>query len=131
MIAEDILEWVATLPKWQQKLSYALIEKKRVTNEELDEIYEIFKIELALTEGDIAHYDIEERSYEAENYYDIKWRGVGNLRGVNRLKSGPVLSVSDGLTVVLGTAAALLLVSYCSVSRFSSSAARLKGRTLS
>ena len=43
MIAEDILEWVATLPQWQQKLSYALIEKKRVTNEELDEIYEIFK----------------------------------------------------------------------------------------
>lgn len=34
-------------------------------------------------------------------------------------------------TAVLGTAAALLLVSYCSVSRFSSRAARLKGRTLS
>ena len=32
MITEDILEWVATLPKWQQKLSYVLVEKK-VTEE--------------------------------------------------------------------------------------------------
>lgn len=102
MIAEDILEWVSTLPRWQQKLSYALIEKKRVTNEELDEIYEIFKVELSLTEGDLTRYDIEERTYETENYHDIKWRGVGNLRGVNRLKSGPILNVSDGLTVVYG-----------------------------
>jgi len=58
LITEDILEWVATLPKWQQKLSYVLVEKKKVTEEELEEIYEIFKVEMSLAEGDISNYDI-------------------------------------------------------------------------
>ncbi len=102
MITEDILEWVTTLPKWQQKLSYTLIEKKKITEEELEEIYEIFKVEMSLVEGDLSSYDIQERIYEAEESHDIKWRGVGNIHGVNNLKTGPVLYVSDGLTVVYG-----------------------------
>ncbi len=36
MITEDILDWVATLPKWQQKLSYALVEKKKVTENKME-----------------------------------------------------------------------------------------------
>lgn len=102
MITEDILAWVATLPKWQQKLSYTLVEKKKITEDELDEIYEIFKVEMSLSEGDLSSYDIQERAYETEESHDIMWRGVGNLHGVNKLKSGPVLNVSDGLTVVYG-----------------------------
>lgn len=102
MITEDILEWVATLPKWQQKLSYVLVEKKKVTEEELEEIYEIFKVEMSLAEGDISNYDIQEQTYENEDSHDIKWRSVGNIHGVNKLKTGPVLNVSDGLTVVYG-----------------------------
>ena len=62
MITEDILSWVATLPKWQQKLSYALIEKKTITEEELAEIYEIVKVEMSLAEGDLSSYEIKERT---------------------------------------------------------------------
>lgn len=102
MITEDILDWVATLPKWQQKLSYALVEKKKVTEEELEEIYEIFKVEMSLVEGNLSSYEIQEHTYEGEDTHDIKWRSVGNLHGVNKLKTGPVLNVSDGLTVVYG-----------------------------
>lgn len=102
MITEDILEWVATLPKWQQKLSYVLVGKKKVTEEELEEIYEIFKVEMSLTEGDISNYDIQEQTYENGDSHDIKWRSVSNIHGVNKLKTGPVLNVSDGLTVVYG-----------------------------
>lgn len=29
LVTEDILEWMATLPKWQQKFSYVLVEKKK------------------------------------------------------------------------------------------------------
>lgn len=102
MITEDILDWVETLPKWQQKLSYALVEKKKVTEEELEEIYEIFKVEMSLTEGDMSSYDIQEQTYDSEDSHDIKWRSVGNIHGVNKLKTGPVLNVSNGLTVVYG-----------------------------
>ena len=102
MITEDILEWVASLPKWQQKLSYDLVEKHKVTEEELEEIYEMFKVEMSLVEGDLSSYEIQEHMYENEDSHDIKWRSVGNLHGVNKLKTGTVLNVSDGLTVVYG-----------------------------
>ena len=45
MITEDILEWVATLPKWQQKLSYVLVEKKKVTEEEVENGAKKVKVE--------------------------------------------------------------------------------------
>lgn len=102
MITEDILEWVASLPKWQQKLSYILIEKQKITEEELREIYDIFKIEMSLVEGDLSKYDIQGHPHSVEEVHDIKWCGVEDLHGVNRLKKGAVLSVSDGLTVVYG-----------------------------
>lgn len=102
LITEDIFDWIATLPKWQQKLSYILVEKKKITEEELEEIYEIFKVEMSLAEGDLSSYDIQERDYESEEFHDIKWCGVGNLHGVNKLKTGPFLNVSDGLTVIYG-----------------------------
>lgn len=62
MITEDILEWVSTLPKWQQKLSYTLVDKKKITEDELDEIYELFKVEMSLSEGNLMSYDIQERA---------------------------------------------------------------------
>ena len=101
LATEDIFDWIATLPKWQQKLSYILVEKKKLT-EELEEIYEIFKVEMSLAEGDLSSYDIQERDYESEEFHDIKWCGVGNLHGVNKLKTGPFLNVSEGLTVIYG-----------------------------
>lgn len=102
MITEDILEWVGTLPKWQQKLSYTLIDKKNITEEELEVIYQLFKVEMGLSDGNLLNYNIQKQDYETEEAHDIKWRGVGNLHGVNKLKTGPVLCVSDGLTVVYG-----------------------------
>lgn len=35
MIADDISNWILTLPKWQQKLSYLIMEKKHISEEEL------------------------------------------------------------------------------------------------
>lgn len=102
MIVEDILNWVSTLPKWQQKLSYTLLEKKKVTEEELEKIFEMFKVEMSLLEGDLSNYDIQEWTYETEESHEIKWCGVGNIHGVNKLKTGSTLNVSDGLTVIYG-----------------------------
>ncbi len=46
MIVKDILEWIESLPKWQQQLGYLIFEKKHITEEELQNIYEVFKIEI-------------------------------------------------------------------------------------
>lgn len=102
MITEDILDWVATLPKWQQKLGYLIIEKKHVTEDVLKEIYDIFKIEMSLEKGDNLDDDMHTCVYKSDVFPDVKWQGVGNLHGVNRLKSGPGLNVSEGLTVIYG-----------------------------
>lgn len=102
MITEDILEWVATLPKWQQKLGHLIIEKKCVTEDELKKLYDIFKIEMSLEKGVLSDCDVYECAYVPDVFPDIKWKSVGNLHGVNRLKAGHRLSVSEGLTVVYG-----------------------------
>lgn len=102
MITEDILDWVATLPKWQQRLGYLIIEKKHVTEDELKEIYDIFKIEMSLEEGNNVDDNICTCVYKSDTFPNVKWQGVGNLHGVNRLKSGSGLSISEGLTVIYG-----------------------------
>ena len=48
MIADDISNWILTLPKWQQKLSYLIMEKKHISEEELNGIYDVFKTETKL-----------------------------------------------------------------------------------
>ena len=102
MITEDILEWISTLPKWQQKLSYAIVEKRHISEELLNEIYDIFKVEMQLESG-IIDAEVESHSMlMVDSVPDVVWQGVGDLHGVNRLKSGSELSVSRGLTVVYG-----------------------------
>ena len=53
MIADDISNWILTLPKWQQKLSYLIMEKKHISEEELNGIYDVFKTETKLQSGKI------------------------------------------------------------------------------
>ncbi|WMJ24340.1 AAA family ATPase [Paludicola sp. MB14-C6] len=102
MITEDILKWVATLPKWQQKLGHLIIEKKHVTEVELNEIYNVFKVENSLSIGKYFGDDIQLYKFETDAYPVVKWQGVKDLHGVNRLKSGVELYVSDGLTIIYG-----------------------------
>lgn len=102
MITEDILEWVATLPKWQQKLGYMIIEKKQITEDVLKEIYDIFKIEMKLEDGEILDDITYPCNIDADTPPTVIWKSVGNLHGVNKLKSGSELSVSEGLTIVYG-----------------------------
>ena len=102
MIADDISNWILTLPKWQQKLSYLIMEKKHISEEELNGIYDVFKTETKLQSGKISE-DIEKVcNVNLENSPNVIWQGVGNLHGVNKLKSNSELNVSSGLTVIYG-----------------------------
>lgn len=101
MILNDIMEWIASLPKWQQKLGYFLIEKKN-TEKELNEVYETFINEKIMNQGDSICITPPQTPQFSENSALTRWFSVGNLRGVNRLKTGPVLQVSEGLTIVYG-----------------------------
>jgi len=102
LITEDILKWISTLPKWQQKLGYLIIEKKHITEDDLKETYNIFKIEMKLEEGEIQDNTTHSCTTDLDIPPTVVWQGVGNLHGVNKLKSGSGLSISKGLTVVYG-----------------------------
>lgn len=102
MITDDILEWIPTLPKWQQKLSYLIIEEKHITEDILKEIYNLFKIEAKLEEGKIQDDVTYSCTIDVDSPPTVVWQGVGNLHGVNKLKSDSELNVSEGLTVIYG-----------------------------
>lgn len=103
MIIDDILKWIKKLPKWQQKLSYFLIENKSINEKEINEIYQCFKIESSLEEGTITIDEIEFDKIEPSNEeHDIIWNSVENLHGVNRLKPDEKLNISKGVTLIYG-----------------------------
>lgn len=102
MIFDDISNWILTLPKWQQKLSYLIMEKKHISEKELNEIYDFFKTETKLKCGKVSENIEKVCNVNLENSPNVIWQGVCNLHGVNKLKSDSELNVSAGLTVVYG-----------------------------
>lgn len=77
------------------------MEKKQLTDEVLNEVYSTFKIEMKLEDGLIPE-DNYTYSPDPKSFPTITWVSVGNLHGVNKLKSDNELSVSEGMTVVYG-----------------------------
>ena len=102
MITDDIREWITSLPKWEQKLAYQIVDNKHITDDVLNDAYNIFKIQMKLEEGVIPEGEATPSLTYSDNQPKILWQSVGNLHGVNRLKSGQELSVSEGLTIVYG-----------------------------
>ena len=102
MIRDDILSWTATLPKWEQIIAYAIIEKKPITEDFLAKVFSVFKIEMKLEDGIIPTNEYVPCFTDTDNQPTVVWRGVGNLHGVNRLKSNTKLQISEGLTIIYG-----------------------------
>jgi energy-coupling factor transporter ATP-binding protein EcfA2 len=102
VLTDDILKWVKTLPKWQQKLSYQILKEKSISEKILDEIYILFKMEMKLEDGEMKADDIQFGAADVDKRPNVIWKGVKNLHGVNKLKSDTELSVSEGLTVIYG-----------------------------
>lgn len=63
--------------------------------------YTAFKIESNLEEGSLGE-EIDPPIVDEEKVPTVIWQGVGNVHGVNKLKTGPRLNVCDGLTIVYG-----------------------------
>ncbi|MBR2190158.1 MAG: AAA family ATPase [Eubacterium sp.] len=102
MITEDILEWIETLPKWEQQLSYHIIEQEEITDDYLQDLYDAFKVEMKLKEGEEIVCQKPAHFKKLENPPTVFWNGVSNLHGVNRLKTNSKLEISEGLTVIYG-----------------------------
>lgn len=62
--------------------------KKQITEDVFKEIYDIFKIEMKLEDGKIPDDITHPCNIDADTPPTVIWKGVGNLHGVNKLKSG-------------------------------------------
>ena len=99
MIYNDVIEWVKSLPYWQQEIAKNIIDNKSLNDEFLDSVYHDFKKEVGLDSDKLVAEKIdfsEQNAEEKEN--DITWMSVNNIKGVNRLKSECALIIGSGLS---------------------------------
>jgi energy-coupling factor transporter ATP-binding protein EcfA2 len=103
MINFDVIEWVKSLPYWQQEIAKSIIDNESPDDKFFDSVYVDFKKEVGLDSDKLVAGKIEfsEQNVE-EKEKEITWLSVNNIKGVNRLKSDCALIVGSGLTLVYG-----------------------------
>lgn len=104
MIIDDILVWVQKLPYWQQLISEKILQESQIQEEFLNEIYSIFKQENELLNQSLIEEKIifPVKAKKTTTDTAIKWKGLGNVSGVNALKSNETLEIGNQLTLVYG-----------------------------
>ncbi|MFT3984553.1 MAG: AAA family ATPase [Lachnospiraceae bacterium] len=102
MITDEIVDWVKTLSKWQQMLAERILNQRSIDDEFLVKVYNIFKIESGLSEGEAPEKIEFTKCSSNEKKCKIHWCSVGNISGVNRLASKDHLNVGEKLTIVYG-----------------------------
>ncbi|MDS9470865.1 AAA family ATPase [Sporosarcina pasteurii] len=103
MITNDIIEWVKKQPYWQKVIAKKILSNDRITDQRLDEIFQIFKRENKLCTGE---FEKEELNFSvnktASNIPNIRWKGLASVHGVNAIRNGENLPIGDKVTLVYG-----------------------------
>lgn len=104
MIYNDLLNWIKTLPYWQQMVSSKILRNENINEIICDELYEIFKAENGLSETELEknNIDFPESVEQADNIDTIMWKGVQNIKGINALKNGEGVEVNNALNLLYG-----------------------------
>ena len=103
MILEDITNWVNTLPYWQRKISYNLLHTIKIDDKTSEKIYEIFKIENNMIDGEIdTKFELEQIQIDTQTDDKILWKGVGDVEGINALSNNQRLCIGPQLTIIYG-----------------------------
>jgi energy-coupling factor transporter ATP-binding protein EcfA2 len=103
MILEDITNWVNTLPYWQRQISYNLLHTINFDDKISEKIYESFKIENEMIDGEIdSNFKLEQIQTGTQADDKILWKGVGDVEGINALSSNQRLSIGPQLTIIYG-----------------------------
>lgn len=105
MIIDDIIKWVEKQPYWQKLIAKKLFDNSQITDEYLEEIFNIFKIENKLNDDETLEQ--EELNFSinratTSNTPDIKWKGLSNVSGVNAIRNGESFPIGDKVTLVYG-----------------------------
>lgn len=104
MIITDIIKWVEKQSYWEQVVAEKLLSGSQITDEDIEEIFLIFKKEKELNGEILQKRELKfSVSKTATNEVpNIKWRGLSNVSGVNAIKSKEIFPVGDKVTLVYG-----------------------------
>lgn len=105
MLYEDLCDWINGLPYWQKKIAIKVLNNQVVTDKDCDDIYNIFKIKNKLCNDQ--NIEFEEISLPVQCIADnenqvLSWNGVRNIQGINALKEGEGLEISNKITLFYG-----------------------------
>lgn len=104
MIITDIISWVERQPYWQQVIAEKLLSNHTITDEDIEEIFLIFKKENSLVNEplEIKELNFSNGKTNTSKIANIKWRGLSNVSGVNAINSKETFHVGDEVTLVYG-----------------------------
>ncbi|MRJ47053.1 hypothetical protein [Fundicoccus ignavus] len=104
MIITDIISWVERQPYWQQVIAEKLLSNRTITDEDIEEIFLIFKKENSLVSEPLEKngLNFSNSKTDTSKIPNIKWRGLSNVSGVNAIKNNEVFPVGDEVTLVYG-----------------------------
>lgn len=104
MILTDIIDWIVEQDYWQQVIAEKLLNDVPITDDDIEDAYQIFKKEKGLNsdklEKKIIDFSINES--EIEETRNIKWKGLTNTVGVNAIKNEEEFPVGNQVTLVYG-----------------------------
>jgi energy-coupling factor transporter ATP-binding protein EcfA2 len=104
VIIDDIIKWVEKQPYWQKLIAKELLDNSQITDEYLEEIFNIFKRENKLNseilEQEELNFSIDRAT--TSNIPDIKWKGLSNVSGVNAIRNEESFPIGDKVTLVYG-----------------------------
>ncbi|MYL58642.1 AAA family ATPase [Virgibacillus halodenitrificans] len=104
MITDDIIKWVEKQPYWQKIIAKKLLEDSQITDEDLESIFNIFKIENKLIDETLEQkeLDFSINRDATSKIPNIKWKGLSKVSSVNAIRDGESFPIGDKVTLVYG-----------------------------
>lgn len=104
MIMTDIISWVERQPYWQQVIAEKLLNGRIITDDDIEEIFLIFKKESRLVSEPLKRnaLNFSISKTDTSKIPNIKWKGLSNVSGVNAIKNNGEFPVGDEVTLVYG-----------------------------
>jgi len=104
-VTNDIIQWVKKLPYWKKYLAAVILSGNDVSVEEQEKAYQYFKEDnnlLALPNHNRVDIICNTSYDKSSTIGNICFEGVGDVVGINALKSDEKLSIGTQLSIIYG-----------------------------
>jgi len=101
-VIDYLWEWANEQGDWAKLLTFHVISKESLSEEERDQVYQLFLHKIgAIPESSVSSINVPETIEEYERK-EVKLISISEIQGVNRLAPNQELKFSKNLTVIYG-----------------------------